>query len=231
MIKPTSENGKLTVTLSSDIPDAPIYYTMDGSDPTTLSNKYTHPLVIDSSILLKTSMSINGLIVGKEPAKQLFTIHKAVGRNVNYVNPPSKFYLADGPNSLTDGVRGTSTVTKYWHGFSGQDLIAVIDLGKVTDINKLSLGCLQHYKDWIFFPENVTFELSKDGKNFSEVGTVINTVPPTEQGSIIKDFSVKVSQQQARYVRVKAKVLAACPKGHPGEGLPTWLFADEIVVE
>ena len=231
MIKPLSENGKLTVDLSSDIPDAPIYYTMDGSDPTTLSKRYTTPLVIDSSVLLKVSMSINGQIAGKMPAQQAFTMHKAVGRNVNYVNPPSKFYLADGPNSLTDGVRGTSTVTKYWHGFNGKDLIATIDLGKVTGINKLSLGCLQHYKDWIFFPENVTFELSIDGKNFTTAGTVTNTVSPTEQGSIIKDFSIKIPEQQARYVRVKAKILPTNPKDHPGEGLPTWLFADEIVVE
>lgn len=230
-IKPTSENGKLTVVLSSDIPDAPIYYTMDGSDPTTASSLYTAPLIIDSSVFLKASMTINDQIVGKEPASQYFTMHKAVGRNVDYVNAPSKFYLADGPNSLTDGVRGTATVTKYWHGFSGKDLIATIDLGKVTNIQKLSLGCLQHYKDWIFFPENVRFELSTDGKNFFEVGTVNNTVPPTAQGSIIKDFTLEIPAQKAKYVRVKAKALPACPKGHPGEGEPTWLFADEIVVE
>lgn len=230
-IKPISENGQLKVQLSSDIPGAPIYYTTDGSAPTVTSQKYGGVITIDSSLFLQASISIQGEIKGQKAASQFFTIHKATGKNVQYVNEPSKFYMADGPNSLTDGVRGTSVVTKYWHGFNGKDLIATIDLGRSVTINKLSLGCLQHYKDWIFFPKQVEFEFSADGKNFTKAGTAVNDISPNKQGSLIKDFTVQVPQKKARYIRVAARVLDACPKGHPGEGEPAWLFADEIIVE
>jgi hexosaminidase len=47
----------------------------------------------------------------------------------------------------------------------------------------------------------------------------------------IKDFTAKFAATNARYVRVTAFTLEACPKGHPGEGKPAWTFADELEVE
>ena len=230
-IKPVSQNGKLSVTLSSEIPGAAIYYTTDESDPDAGSNKYSKPIPIDSSLTLKAVVVENGKVMGIKPAEQQFVMHKAIGRNVTYRNPVSSYYLADGPNSSTDGVRGTSAVNKYWHGFHAKDLIATIDLGEETPVQKITIGCLQHYRDWIFLPQSVTYEISNDGKNFTNIGTVQNTVSPDEKSSIIKDFTLRFPAQKARYIRVTAKNLSICPKGHPGEGQPAWLFADEIVVQ
>lgn len=139
--------------------------------------------------------------------------------------------MADGPNSLTDGVRGTENVSKYWHGLDGNDLIATIDMGTETDVQKITIGCLQHYKDWIFLPQSVTYAVSDDGKNFEDLGTVQNVISPDEKGFIIKDFTLNFSSQKARYIRVTAKNLGVGPKGHPGEGKPVWIFADEIMVQ
>ena len=80
-------------------------------------------------------------------------------------------------------------------------------------------------------PQWVSFELSADGKKFTEVGRVANNIPVTEVSSVMKDFVASFPEQKARYVRVTAKVLEALPKGHSGEGKPAWLFADEIVVK
>ena len=77
----------------------------------------------------------------------------------------------------------------------------------------------------------IKFEISVDGKNFVEVGNLVNDIPPTVTASTIKNFTVKFSATNARYIRVTAVTLEACPKGHPGEGKPAWTFADEIVVE
>ena len=230
-ITPSSKDGKLLVTLSSEIPGAAIYYTTDGSEPNSGSIKYENPVSIDSSFTIKAVMLQDGRVMGIKPAEQKFSMHKAIGRNVKYTNPISKYYMADGSNSLTDGVRGTDNVTKYWHGINGNDLIATIDLGAETAIQKISLGCLQHYKDWIFLPQSVTYSVSNDGNNFTDLGLVKNMISPDEKGSIIKDFTLNFPLQKARYIRVSAKNLGVCPKGHPGEGEAAWLFADEIVVE
>ncbi|OIR12219.1 beta-hexosaminidase [mine drainage metagenome] len=230
-IHPFSQNGKLKVSLSSEIIDGSIYYTIDGSEPDVTSKKYTSSFTIDSSLTVKAVIAVNGMIMGSKPAMQKFVMHKAVGRDVLYTNPVSKYYMADGINSLTDGVRGTLAANKYWHGFNGKDLIATIDLGELKSVQSISLGCLQRYSDWIFLPQSVKFETSIDGINFIEAGKINNDISVNEKSPLIKDFKILMMKQNIRYVRVTAKILNACPKGHSGEGQPAWLFADEIIVE
>ena len=189
------------------------------------------PISIETSQTIKAVSVQNGKVMNLVPAEQSFVMHKAIGSNVQYAIPFSKYYPADGPNSLTDGVRGKNTAGKYWHGFNRDNLIATVDLGSEKMISQVALGCLQNYRDWIFLPKSVKFEISVDGKTFVEVGNLVNDISPTVTASTIKNFTVKFSATNARYIRVTAVTLEACPKGHPGEGKPAWIFADEIVVE
>ena len=239
-IKPATVDGKLQVALLTEAVNADIFYTTDGSMPDNITNsninvrtsskKYIAPIVIDTSGTLKAINVINGKIVSAKPTEQSFVIHKAIGGSVTFKNPVSKSYQADGPNSLIDGIRGTTAINKFWQGIAGQDLIATIDLGSEKKISKISLGCLQNYHDWIFMPQWVKFETSLDGVNFSEVKTINNTVSVDEHVATIENFLAEFPKQKVKYIRVTAKVLDACPKGHPGEGKPTWVFADEIIV-
>ncbi|MBK7735690.1 MAG: family 20 glycosylhydrolase [Chitinophagaceae bacterium] len=228
-IKPSSVNGKLLVNLTSDIVHANIYYTLDGTEPILSSSKYTAPIEINNSVLLKASTELNGRIMGVQAAKQNFVMHKAIARPVNYTFPVSRFYMADGPNSLTDGVRGTGIVGKYWHGISGNDLIATIDLGNTINIQSISLGCLQNYSDWIFLPQSVKFETSINGNDFEEIQIIQNPISTNEK-SVQYDFKISFPAKQAKYIRVSAKN-NLCPPGHPGTGKPAWIFADEVIVE
>lgn len=229
-IKPISENGQLKVALSTEVMGAEIYYTLDGSLPGKDAEKYTAPVLIQKSATLQAVNILNGNVMGLLPSTQSFVMHKAIGKNVVYTNPVSSYYMAGGPNSLTDGVRGKDEVGKYWHGFSEKDMIATIDLEAVQIIKFISLGCWQHYRDWIFMPASVNFEVSLGGKIFTTLNTVKNTVSVNEKMPTIKDFSVSFPEQPVRYVRVTAKN-TTCPVGHPGVGKPAWIFADEIIVQ
>lgn len=229
-IKPFTEDKTLKIALSSEIATGDIHYTFDGSEPTIHSPKYTAPILITSSVQLKAAVALNGVILNKIPSTQSFVTHKALGADIIYTNANSKSYPAEGAYTLTDGIRGTLAASQNWHGFNGKDLIATIDLGGTKNVHTITIGCLQRYFDWIFMPQYVKFETSTDGVNFVEAGTINNTVSPDEKNPVMKDFSVAFNPQDARYVRVTAKV-ADCPKGHPAEGKPAWIFADEIIVE
>ena len=229
-IKPVSQNGKLLVSLASEATNAAIFYTTDGSLPTAESNPYLQPIEVNASLTLKAVNIVNGQVMGLKPAAQSFAMHKAIGSKVVYTNLLHKSYMADGPNSLTDGVRGTYATGKYWLGINGKDMIATVDMGKEKLIKTISLGCLQNYRDWIFLPQSVTFEISTDGTGFTPVKTINNPIAVNEINATIYDFKVDFAEQKVRYIRVSAKSLGVCPKGHAGEGQPAWVFADELIV-
>jgi hexosaminidase len=228
-IKPSFQNGQLVVALATEDLQGEIHYTTDGSEPNLQSRIYEQPIEINCSLELKAATVVNGQIRGMQAAKQNFVMHEAIGNPVLYTNPVSEYYLADGPNSLTDGVRGTNANGKYWHGFSGKDMVATVDFGQAKTIKSISLGCLQNYNDWIFLPQSVKFEASTNGTEYTEIKTVNNAVDANLK-NIKYDFVATFTPQTVRYIRVTAKN-TLCPLGHSGEGKPAWLFVDELIAE
>lgn len=229
-IRPISDKGRLSVELTTEVPGCSIHYTTDGTMPGPESPEYTMPIPVSGSCILHAVTVQGGKVMNLIPATQTFEFHSAIGGSVKYEFPYSNSYKAEGPNILTDGIRGTGNIHKYWHGFLGKDLIATITLPKPLEVRNLSLSCMQHYRDWIFLPTKVDYEVSQDGIHFVGVGSVTNNIPVNETQQTIKEFSLKLKPIMARYVRVKAHILPGAPKGHPGEGNPVWIFADEFKV-
>ncbi len=71
-------NGAQVVTLTSPIPSATIYYSEDGSTPTTASIVYEAPFLITSSVTVKAIVTASGFNTSL-PANQNFTINLASG--------------------------------------------------------------------------------------------------------------------------------------------------------
>lgn len=230
-ILPTSPNGKLLVELKAENPAVAIHYTTDGTLPGLSSKRYTAPIAIEQSQVVKAISVLDGKVMVQTPAEQSFMMHKGLGAQVNYAKPVSTYYMAGGNNTLTDGIRGKAATGKFWHGFVNNDLEATIDLGQVKRISNIKLGCMQQYSAWIFLPKSVTIEVSEDGKQFRQVASLVTDIPPTQTAFMVKDYAAEFAAAPVRYIRIHATRLDACPPGHPGEGKPAWLFADELVVE
>ena len=162
--------------------------------------------------------------------------HKAVGCPVSLRWAPAAKYSAGGPNALTDGRRapdnpGGSPDYSCWQGFEGDDLDAVVDLGRPQSIKRLSTGFLQQEGAWIFLPSSVEYAFSNDGKSFRTLVNIANRTPQKSGGVSRESFMRAFPAVTARFIRVKAANIGICPEGHPGAGSKAWLFADEIVVE
>ena len=72
------QNGASVVRLSTTTPGAAIYYTVDGSAPTTALTKYEAPFLVAANITLKMMAAASGL--GNSPvASQAFTPNVASG--------------------------------------------------------------------------------------------------------------------------------------------------------
>ncbi|NCP21849.1 MAG: discoidin domain-containing protein, partial [Zetaproteobacteria bacterium] len=120
--------------------------------------------------------------------------------------------------------------TGYWQGYEGKDIEALVDLGKPELVNQISAGFLQDLNSWIWFPKQVDFYSSDNGKTFKKIKQIENDFSLRQEGSYIKEFGFK-THLKTRYVKMIAKNMGPCPNWHVGAGGKSWLFADEITIE
>jgi len=207
--------------------NALIYYTIDGSKPTTASNKYFEPIIIQKNTTLR-AITVQDSV----PSKEIKASFAKIPDNwkLTLENPYSVQYPAGGDRALIDKVFGARDFrSATWQGYYGVDVIATIDLGKQQLINEISIGFIQATASWIFLPPQVEFFISDDGKTFTLIGITKNPIDEHIIDAIYR-FATKVGRQ-ARYVRIVGTYFGPCPEWHSGAGHRSWLFADEIEIK
>ncbi len=161
------------------------------------------------------------------------TVADHLGRNrpVTFATPPDPRYPGTGAYTLTDGARGTVFADGLWNGWQGPDLDAIIDLGSSLSLHEISISLLEEVRSWILYPSSVRVQLSGDGSQWRDGGTVALNVPTTSDGRSRRLVTVALpAGTAARWVRVVATNPGRLPAWHPGAGSPSWIFADEILV-
>ncbi len=142
----------------------------------------------------------------------------------------SRQYTAGGDEGLIDGFRGgLNWRTGGWQGYQDTDFEAVVDLRSVRSVSCIGSGYCQDARSWIWMPRWVEYSVSVDGKSFTPVARVENTVDERDMQLQIWDCEVPVDVE-ARYVKVLAKNIGPIPSWHPGAGYPGFIFIDEIWV-
>jgi predicted alpha-1,2-mannosidase len=217
------------VVIKANGKDKRLFFTADGSIPTTSSPRYEKPLSIKQTTIVK-AIALDGK--GEQSLIATAVLQKIPHNwKISVLSQYSPQYAAGGELALIDGVRGNSNFTTAWQGYEGQDFIAVVDLGRVQDVRKLGAGFLQDAASWIWMPRRLEFEFSIDGKTFTPAAAIANDVSDKADGVVVKDFVKMIPARQARYVRVKAYNYGRIPDWHPGKGGRAWIFIDEIVIE
>ncbi|MBS3943906.1 MAG: GH92 family glycosyl hydrolase [Melioribacter sp.] len=217
------------VKLSTRTDGAKIAYTLDGSEPAINSSLYSEPITISESSTLKC---IAFLPDGRTSTITTSSFIRSKYSPAQYKNQFDERYTGGGSMALTDGRRGTTNFQNgEWQGFEGEDLEAIIDLGKETSINKLALTTLNDPNVWIFMPRKVIFYISNDGKNFIKISEIENDLPVENTQLIIKKFTADSIHKSARFIKVFAESVRYCPPWHKGAGYKCWLFTDEIWIE
>ncbi|MEZ4970874.1 MAG: DUF4838 domain-containing protein [Flavobacteriaceae bacterium] len=146
-------------------------------------------------------------------------------------NTEPKKYAHEDPMTLTDGALGGSSFYANWLGYEGTDMEVVVDLGKPMAINTISLAFLQVTNHIVFFPSKVVYSGSLDNEHYFNFGTINNPMPLTKESKVndIQYFKLDFDKRNARYIKIRA-MNAQTPYWHHAAGLPSWLFADEIII-
>jgi len=220
----------LPVELATPFNNAKIYYTLDGSEPTEKATLYAKPIVLHETTTVKAVAYGNQSAPSKIISTKFIKIPK--GRKIKLLSKYSNQYTAGGDEALIDYIRGGDDFRDgSWQGYEKEDFAAIVDLGKIQPVHKISTGFLQSIRSWIWMPTEVEYYVSNDGVHFKKVGVVYNGVPDNEYSDVHIDFSYELTNVKTRYIKVIAKNYGTIPEWHLGAGGDSWIFVDEIVIE
>lgn len=207
---------------------AKIFYTTDGSTPTASSALYNQKLLVSSNTTVKAVAISNG----KSSFVDSATFTKIRGDlKLTLINKYLPNYSAQGDETLINGIHGTANWRLgNWQGYQGKDVEAVIDMGQVKAVRSVSFGALQDTRSWIVFPKSVQYWLSDDGKNYKLAATVESKIDVKDLEPQTQQYTAPLNAR-ARYIKVVAKQYGPLPDWHESKGSPSYIFADEIMVE
>ena len=227
-LKPNTETGTLDA-VARTIDNAPIYYTLDSSEPTTASEKYTDIIKIDKPCTLRTvAIRPSG---SSKITKDEISFSKSSMKPITMLQPINKQYEFSGATVLVDGMTGNMNYkTGRWIAFYTNDLEAVIDLKEVTEISSMTLHTCVEKGDWIFDTRGITVSVSDDNQTFKEVASEAYPAMKESDPNQIYTHELKFDPVKTRYVKVKALSEQKIPSWHGGKGNPGFLFVDEIIL-
>lgn len=221
---------KFMVNLVSEIYMSDIHYTIDGSQPSINSTKYTGPIAIDNTATVKAVIVKNGQQISRVPSDRTIGMHKGVGKKVIYNKQPADAYLGTvGEATLVDGLTGSTRHNDgFLQGFNNEDFDIIIDMGDRETINSVEGSFLQSVGTWVYLPTEMVVSMSDDMKTWKEAGRATHSIDPRTTQVVRHTFRVD-PKTDARYIRIIG-VNKETEKGLPGEGTINWIFADEIFI-
>jgi len=216
-------------------------YTLNESEPDTLSSEYTKPLVFTQSGNFNVKAFKNGY---RNSVTKSFYFDKIKANIDNYnlltkaIDPYNNDILFDGQLASLDFRDGK------WNGFIHEEneekakqlgrvensgnLIVDFDLPKNKNITEIAISCMESINNgFILLPESISLFDISDGKEqlINSVEIPKSTVDEADSKRL---FKLTLSQKNLKRVRLKIKSNRKLPKGHVAEGQPGWLFVDEI---
>lgn len=223
--KVTPENGVLQVKLECIRPDVEIRYTVDGSEPTASSSLYTDSLMVTATQTIKSATFAQGEQMGQTLVLPIVW-NKATGKPILGNKPNEKL--------MTNGVRGSLKYTDFeWCCWEKSDHISfTIDLLQKEKLSTFTIGCITNYGMAVHKPKSIRIAVSDDNETYREIAGLHFTAEEIfREGAFIEDFSVDMKGTEARYVRVTAEGVGACPADHVRPGQEARVYFDEIRIE
>lgn len=223
---PDQADGALGVVMFA-IDSADIHYTLDGTEPTAASPKYADTLKITEPGTLKA------VVVRPNGNSRIFTeeiaFNKASMKPITMLQPINDQYKYDGAITLVDGLKGNGNYkTGRWIAFWQNDMEAVIDLLRPTEISKAQIETNVAKGDWVFDARYFGIEVSDDGKTFRKVASADYPAMTEKARNGVYEHELTFEPVTTRYVKIVAKPEHKMPAWHGGKGSPAFLFIDEI---
>ena len=227
--EPNPAEGTMDVTLST-IDNAPVHYTLDGTEPITASPVY------EGVLKIKENATLSAKAIRPTGESQTLTekidFSKSSMKPIVANQPINEQYLFKGASTLNDGLKGNSSYRSgRWIAFNGNDMDMTIDLQQPTEISSVAISVNIAKGDWVFDARNLSVEVSDDGKTFKKIASEeYPAMKETDKDGVV-DHQHTIAPVTTQYVRVIASPEKTLPEWHGGKGKNAFLFVDEIKID
>jgi len=244
----STQDGVLNVELETFYPDAQIYYTTDGSEPSVNANLYAQPFPLEGTYDLKTAAFVNGKQIGKVTHKQLYK-NLLTGKKYE-ITPEPRGMKGDilGENDvlgadtvtlgLTNGKRGNNASSTPWVGIrpDKNDKVTFVAEFDRANINKIRFGTLYNAAGGILPVSKAVVYVSASDNKFVKVAEKEFTYNIKENTFRGFDEEIEFPTQDA--VKVKIEFISGgkirngidCYSPHDKSEVPSMLALDEIEI-
>jgi hexosaminidase len=223
----------VTAELKFEMPGASIFYTLDGTAPTTKSALYGKPIQVQKSAVLKVIAVHPDFRASNVVSFPLIRIAKEKqAKNLKLLQTPSPKYPGHGAATLTDLQKGSLGLQNLsWLGFEGTDAQILLELPRKTKPKKLTVSCLSSTGSWVFPPKGVVLEGSQNGTDFFPLAKWApkNASEKPADGPLFIDLPI--THKKLRWIKVTVQNQGQLPAWHPGAGKAAWLFIDELFID
>ena len=225
---PNTTDGTLDIMLNT-LDDAPIHYTLDGSEPTAASPRAEGVVKVkENAVFSAKALRPTG---DSRVLTEKICFSKSSMKPIVANQPVNNQYKFKGESTLVDGLKGNGNYkTGRWIAFFKNDMDVTIDLQQSTEISRVALSTCVEKGDWVFDARGLTVEVSADGKNFTKVASESYPAMKEDDKNGVYHHELTFDPVQARYVRVIAPTEQSMPAWHGGKGSPAFLFVDEIEI-
>lgn len=207
------------------------YYTLDGSQPTQASTQYTQPIILTQSAKLRTlTFSDNNYKIETE---REILFHKGMGHLTRLGSTYSTYratYSGGGDKALSDGRCGTQNYNDgKWQGYQATDAVVFYDFEKPIEIEKITIGYIQNFNDWILAPDAIEVYTSSDSNYYQLVAQ--RQLAPIEKVNGIGKIILEPMDLRTQFLKIIVKNPKKLPSHHPCAGNDAYIFLDEIIIE
>ena len=217
-------DGKSAVITLYTQGDMPIYYTLDGTEPTRKSARYTGPVEISHTCHFQAKVMRDDFPT--RPFSYHVTFHKAVGCPITLETKSAK-----GIN-LVDALRGPGIrKRKEWIIFTATPMTAVIDMDGCGPYTSVTASTMILKPKLLFNPTYLSVSVSEDGSAFTEIAREEYPAEGQFEPNGLKEYKVTFPETSARYLKVSLGCQADAPKWHHYNDRKGSVAVDEIIVE
>lgn len=224
--------GTGSIMMKHQIPGAIIRYTLDGSEPDSVSSAiYTKPIIIEKNTSLKAKAFKPGWYGSKQVELFFFKAGYHID-SVRLVTQADIKYKSQGAKTVADGIKsdGQSNSGK-WLTFRDSDFESYLFFKKPVKASVVTLSMLRNVAEFIFPPVRIEVWGGANEKSLKLLKVLTPAMPVKETpNKEMITFEAAFAGQEVSCLKVVAKPIAVLPEWHPGKGKKGWVFVDEVFV-